>query len=209
MASTHLYAMSSLEVQDLLSSWNVATDGVAQHGLGGSAMLQLTFPGRLTTMEASSLLGIDPQQYDMLLVPKLEAVLEREAAAVQRIDTQWLSAARAVRSAPGTLAPAAMPARCDVATKPTRPRPTFRLGARCFVLYPNRCTDGCFHYFPARITKVRDQEPRYSVAWQDGDVRYRDVLSFMVAKTRQKPRPDADAVQEASAAAGLLMLAGR
>ena len=46
----------------------------------------------------------------------------------------------------------------------------FRLGARCFVLYPSRCTDGCFHYFPARITKVRDQEPRYSVVWQDGDL---------------------------------------
>tara|TARA_B110000444_G_scaffold192617_2_gene182561 strand:- start:1089 stop:1688 length:600 start_codon:yes stop_codon:yes gene_type:complete len=197
--------MSSLEVQDLLSSWNVATDGVARHGLGGSAMLQLTFPGRLTTMEASSLLGIDPEQYDMLLLPKLEAVLEREAAAVQRIDTQWLSAARAVRSAPETLAPAGMPARCDVAMKP--PRPTFRLGARCFVLYPEQCTDGCFHYFPARITKVRDQEPRYSVAWKDGDVCYRDVLSCMVAKTRQTPRPGANAVQEASAAVGLLMLA--
>ena len=197
--------MSSLEVQDLLRSWNVTTDGVAQHGLGGSAMLQLTFPGRLTTMEASSLLGIDPQQYDMLLLPKLEAVLEREAAAVQRIDTQWLSAARAVRSAPETLAPAAMPARCDVATKP--PRPTFRLGAWCFVLYPEQCTDGCFHYFPARITKVRDQEPRYSVAWKDGDVRYRDVLSCMVAKTRRKALQNANAVQEASAAVGLLMLA--
>lgn len=207
MASTYLYAMSSLEVQDLLSSWNVAADGVARHDLGGSAMLQLTFPGRLTTMEASSLLGIDPQQYDMLLVPKLEAMLEREAAAVQRIDTQWLLAARAARSAPETLAPAAMPTRCDVATKPTRP--TFRLGMRCFVLYPEQCMDGRFHYFPARITKVRDQEPRYSVAWQDGDVRYRDVLSCMVAKKRQKPRPGANAVQEASAAAGLLMLAGR
>ena len=206
MASTYLYAMSSLEVQGLLSSWNVATDGVAQHGLGGSAMLQLTFPGRLTTMEASSLLGIDPEQYDTLLVPKLEAMLEREAAAVQRIDTQWLSAARAVRSVPETPAsPAAMPARCDVAAKP--PQPTFRLGTRCFVLYPEQCADGCFHYFPARITKVRDQEPRYSVAWKDGDVRYRDVLSCMVAKTRQRPRPSANAVQEASAAVGLLMLA--
>ena len=168
---------------------------------GGSAILQITFPGRLTTTEASSLLGIDPQQYDTVLVQNLEAVLEHEAAAVQRIDTAWLSASRAVRR-PDTLAE--MPAR----TPAKSTGHVFRPGARCFVLYPERCTDGCFHYFPARITKVRDQEPRYAIAWQDGDPRHRDVPSGLVARTRRQPRRDACAAQEALAAAGLLLLAG-
>ena len=177
-----LYAMSSSDVESLFRAWGLTADGVAAHNLCGSAVLELTFPGRLTTGEASSLLGVEPAQYDAVLVPRLEARLEGEfTAALPRIDTAWLLASRAAR-------PAHAVARAgSTRTRGKKRRTSLARGARCFVLYPERCTDGRFHYFPATIARVRAREPRFVVAWKDGDARHREVSSVLVATSRRAP----------------------
>lgn len=65
------------------------------------------------------------------------------------------------------------------------------VGKRCFALYPEPCTDGLLHYFKATVSAIYDVEPKYLVAWCDGDLKHRQLHSIFITPSKQNPRPPA------------------
>ena len=65
------------------------------------------------------------------------------------------------------------------------------VGKRCFGLYPEPCTDGLFHYFQATVSAIYDVEPKYLVAWCDGDLKHRQLHSIFITSSTRNPRHSA------------------